>query len=318
VPILVLFVFSLLLNNAVSYDTQERNQGQSPEPHMLDSYLGMDPPSLIAEVFAPGLVSRESDEGGVVIHPDGTEIYFWVVRGGDGQGHSTIYETKRKDGSWTNAEVSSFSGAYSDSYIAMHPDGSRLFFQSDRPVDKEESTFKYNIWYVDRVGEGWSEAKSAGRPINGSNHTGGASVTLDGTLYYTIMDINTGAAQIYRSRYVDRVYQEPERLPNTINRWHQTTDSYVAPDESYLIFTAFERQGHEGNPGTVYVSFRDESGDWSEALEMGPAINSEDQFGSVTISPAGIYLFFPRYNNSAGMGLDIYWIDAGIVDDLRM
>lgn len=307
--IVVLLLLSLLLDGAVSCKAQE----QQHDPELL--VLGMVPPGLIAEVFAPGLVSRESDEGGAVIHPEGTEIYFWAVRGGEGQGRSTIYQTKLEAGSWTNPKVSSFSGTYSDGYIAMHPDGSRLFFQSDRPIDKAESTFKYNLWYVDRVGEGWSEAKSAGRPVNGANHTGGASVARGGTLYYTIMDIATGGAQIYRSRYVDGVYQEPERLPEPVNRRHQTTDSYVAPDESYIIFTAFERQGHEDNPGTVYISFRDESGEWTEARAMGPAINSEDQFGSVTISPDGRYLFFPRYNASAGMGLDIYWIDSGIVDE---
>jgi hypothetical protein len=252
-----------------------------------------------------------------VIHPGGTEIYFWLVRGGEGQGNSTIYVTRSENGSWTTPEVASFSGTWGDSYVAMHPNGSRLFFQSDRPIDRTESAFEYNIWFVDRLGDGWSEAKSIGRPINGPNHTGGASVTLDGTLYYTVMDLSSGASKLFRSEYRDGAYQDPEELPKSVNFLLQTTDSYVSPDESYLVFTAFPRQGHEGNPGAVYVSFRDEAGEWSDAQELGPSVNSVDQFGSVTITPDGRYLLFPRFNQSAGMGLDIYWIDAGVVEEVR-
>jgi len=213
-------------------------------------------------------------------------------------------------------EVVSFSGEFSDSYLALHPDGSRLYFQSDRPIDPAESAYEYNLWYAEREGEGWGEAKSMGRPINGRNHTGGASVTRDGTLYFTIMDLDSGASQIYRSRYLSGAYKEPEMLPEAINSHFQTCDSYVAPDESYLIFTAFERQEHEDDGG-LFISFRTEEGGWSSARALGPEINSEDQFGSATISPDGRYLFFPRFNNAEEMGLDIYWVDSALLGDLK-
>lgn len=281
-------------------------------------YLGRIPPGSSPELFAPGLVSTKSNEGGAVVYPPKNEIYFWVVgkSKSDGKVKGTIYVTKERDGVWTHPEIVSFSGRYNDSYIALHPDGSRLYFQSSRPIDPNESKFEYNIWYAERKGEGWSEAKSMGQPINGVNHTGGASVTRDGTLYFTIMDIKSGASQLYRSRFVKGEYVEPEKLSAEVNSFYQTCDSYVAPDETYLVFTAFERQGHADNPGRLYVAFRDSAGGWKKARVMGPAINSKDQFGSATISPDGRYLFFPQFNYADNMGLDIYWVDTKVVHDM--
>ena len=307
-------LFSLLLAGALCCGGQNELGDPPVIPESQDRYLGFVPPGAMPDVFAPGLVSSESNEGGVVIHPGGAEIYFWRV---GVEGRSTVFVTRLVDGTWAPPEIASFSGTYGDSYIAMHPDGSRLFFQSDRPIDRRESAFQYNIWYVDRIGDGWSEAKSIGRPINGPNHTGGASVTREGTLYYSIMDIDNGRAKLYRSAFANGAYQEPEELPETVNAFRQNTDSYVAPDESYLVFTGFRGQGHEGNPGTVYVSFRGEEGEWGEAQEIGPAINSEDQFGSVTVSPDGHFLFFPQFNHSSGSGLDIYWVSCEVVEELR-
>jgi hypothetical protein len=142
---------------------------------------------------------------------------------------------------------------------------------------------------------------------------------LDGTLYYTLMDMENGESKLYRSEFVNGVYQEPVRLPDGVNAFHQTTDSYVDPEDRYLVFTAFERQGHENNPGYLYVAFRGEDGSWSDAARLGPAMNSEDQFGSVTISSDGKYLFFMRVTDqpeeTTKMGWDLYWVDAAVVSE---
>ena len=294
-----------------------------PFANLSGAYLGQPPPGLTPQIFGAGIISTENDEAGMVVSPGGDEIFFWTVEPVEGGGtpKTTIYVTREQDGSWTSPEVAPFSGEYQDMYPALRPDGTRLFFQSDRPVDSAESEFKYNIWYVDREGERWGEAKPIGRPINGPNHTGGASATLDGTLYYTLMDMESGSSELYRSEFVNGVYQEPVRLPDGVNAFHQTTDSYVDPEDRYLVFTAFERQGHENNPGDLFVAFRGEDGSWSDAERLGPTMNTEDQFGSVTISSDGKYLFFIRITDQSedatNMGWDLYWVDAAVVSETK-
>ncbi|OGU57003.1 MAG: hypothetical protein A2V66_05405 [Ignavibacteria bacterium RBG_13_36_8] len=199
--------------------------------------------------------------------------------------------------------------------MAIHPDGSRLYYQSNRPVDHSESTYMWNIWYVDRIGDGWGEPHSIGRPINGRNHVSGPAVTMDGTMYYTLMTLG-GLSEIYRSKYINGVYQEPERLSNNINTVQQQFDSYIAPDESYLIFCAYQRSDSYGSTD-LYISFRDENDNWSNSINMGPTINTVEGEGSATITPDGRYIFYGRYNNAQQHGLDVYWFDAQFLNNFR-
>lgn len=201
--------------------------------------------------------------------------------------------------------------------MAIHPDGSRLYYQSNRPIDHSESTYTWNIWYVDRIGDNWGEPHSIGRPINGRNHTSGPSVTMDGTMYFTYMSITGNAPnELYRSRYINGEYQEPERLPNSINTVVQQFDSYIAPDESYLIFNAYQRSDSYGSTD-LYISFRDEDDNWSNSVNMGPAINTLEREGSATITADGSYIFYGRYNNAQQNGLDVYWFNAQFLESLR-
>lgn len=201
--------------------------------------------------------------------------------------------------------------------LALHPDGSRIFFQSDRPIDQAESEFEYNIWYADREGDSWGTAKSIGRPINGRKHTGGPSVTRDGTLYFCEMDFESGVQGLYRSAFLNGAYQEPVRLPDGVNLALQNFDAYVDPDGGFLIFPTFERQGHEDNPGDLRIAYRDEVDLWSQAVSLGSPIHTEDQQGSISISADGRFIFFTRASGpTAGsnrMGMDIYWVDAAVV-----
>ncbi len=157
---------------------------------------------------------------------------------------------------------------------------------------------------------GWSEARSVGRPINGRNHTGGASLTRDGTLYFTLMDLESGRSELFRSRWVNGAFQEPERLPDEVNVGFQNADSYVAPDESFLVFPSWPRSGHVDNPGRLCIAYRDRDGGWSPARDLGPPFNTGEIPGSVTLSPDGAYVFFAAESPDRESGRDVYWVSA--------
>jgi hypothetical protein len=286
--------------------------GRSALSQPAGPYLGQGSPGLIPMVFAPDWISKAGDQSGACIYPGGCEVYYFVVKSESGGVSSAIHVTKEVDGAWTVPTVAPFSGTYIEGYPALHPDGSRLYFQSNRPIDPSESLFKYNLWYVDREGDGWGEPRSMGRPINGLSDTGGPSVTSDGTFYFTRMDLTSGHSEIFRSRLLDGVYQEPERLPDAVNALFQTCDSHVAPDESYLLFVAFPGVGHTNNPGGLYVSFRDSTGSWSGTRDLRPSLDSEEG-GHATISPDGRFLFFSRRDPAGRTGLDVYWVASKVV-----
>jgi len=313
-----LCVVCLLMLSGATVTAGAHAAGADGFADVRGAYLGQDPPGTTPVVFAPGLISTEKSEGGVVAYPGGNEIYFWVVEpvAGSRKPKVTIYVTRAREGRWSRPEVASFSGVHLDGYPAVHPDGSRLYFQSDRPIDPAESTFEYNIWYVERRGDGWSEARSIGRPINGRNCTGGPSVTRDGTLYFSLMDMESGVHRLYRAELVDGAYAEPEQLPEAVNFAGQTVDSYIAPDESYLVFNAFPAAGHAGNPGKVCVAHRDPDGTWRDVASLGPLIGMRDEPGTVTISPDGRFVFLTRDDpRTPQTGPDVFWVDAAVLAD---
>ena len=307
---IIFFIVLILLTEGCNNAQQNNNQD------LRKFYLNQSEPGKIPKVFAPGIISTDGNEANLVAYPGGNELYFVkYAKVGNGL-KGTICYVKLDGERWSEPKALTFSGVYEDSYLAIHPDGSRLYWQSDRPIDKSESSYKWNIWYVDRIGDGWSEPHSIGRPINGEKITSGPSVTLDGTMYYTLMSLG-GLSEIYRSKYVDGKYQEPERLPYNINAVKQQFDSYIAPDESYLIFCAYERSDSYGSTD-LYVSFREENDNWSQSINLGSTINTNETEGSATISPDGKYIFYGRYNNEKQNNLDVYWFNTETIKELKL
>jgi len=277
-------------------------------------YFGQSLPGNIPKIFAAEIISAAENENYYVQSPAGDEVFFMKVINRNGNGFGIIYHSKLLNGFWTKPAIASFSGNYSEGYLAMHPDGSRLYFSSERPIGQSESVYNSNIWYVEKVNEIWGNPKPVGRPINGRNNTSGPSVTRDGTLYYT-ESRNNGSSEIYRSKYINGIYQEPEKLSAKINSSIQQFDSYIAPDESYLIYQAYLRTGSYGGTD-LYISFRDSMDNWSPSVNMGSAINSSHDESSPTITVDKRYVFYTKYNN-ANNGMDIYWFNSDYLNSLK-
>ena len=143
-------------------------------------YFGQKPPGKIPEVFAPGFISTEKAELNSVFTPDGREFYFAIYTPGDG---CTIYFTKDNGDGWSQPEPVPFSSQDSDVDMCMTPDGKRMYFGSTRPVNGREQK-DYKIWYVDRVGDGWSKAKYLDAPINGGQRALYPSISNIGTMFF--------------------------------------------------------------------------------------------------------------------------------------
>ena len=98
------------------------------------------------------------------------------------------------------------------------------------------------------------------------------------------------------------------RLSDAINTENYEADVFVAPDESYLIFCS-TRPGGQGR-GDLYVSFRNEDGNWTEAKSMGDKINTRNLELCPCVSSDGHYFFYTSNE-------DIYWVDAKVIDEMR-
>jgi hypothetical protein len=274
-------------------------------------YLGQDPPGETAEVFAPGIVSTDKDQLNSVFTPDGKEFYF---TNRENRLH-TVMVMRQVDGKWTGPEVASFSGEHSSVDMSFSHDGRQVFFGSQRPRPGEDTPRRnWDIWTAERQGDGWSEPRFLGPVINGGDHQVYPTATRDGTLYFQAdRETGFGRNDVYRSRFVDGAYTEPENLGPAINTEFGEGDVFIAPDESYLIVSVTGREDSHGN-GDLYISFRQPDGSWSAVKNMGKSVNTDKLEYCPMVSPDGKYLFFTSTRSGNG---DIYWMDAKVIEDLR-
>ncbi|MGW8314924.1 MAG: TolB family protein [Bacteroidales bacterium] len=304
-------------------------------PDLSGPYLGQQLPDSIPQLFAPGVINTGMFTRDVAISPDGKEIYFCVAIGN--YTYSTILYVREENGKWQPPEIVPFSGGPGiiDFEPAFSHDGSRLYFLSTLP-DGDEPPGDQDIWVVERTGTGWGEPKNLGDPINTDGGEFFPSLTREGTLYFTRNKKGSGLNQIYRSRFVNGAFQDPELLPPQVNCGSNRFNAYVAPDEQYIIVPA---QGMEDAYDGVdyYIVFRNSEDHWSDPINMGPAVNSDNARGwSPYVSPDGKVFFFMAtrtreieqdewnyanlrqlYQSSNNGNADIYWMDAGFIGDLK-
>jgi Tol biopolymer transport system component len=270
-------------------------------------YLGQKAPGEVPQIFAPGIVSTDKGELNIIISPDGMEIYF--SRSPSPQ-PTVIMVIKQDKGRWTEPRVASFSGTYSDMDPGMSPDGKQVFFGSTRPTGNENAV-GCDIWVVRRLSQGeWSKPKNIGAPVNTLQNENYPTITRTGTLYFQSKGHGgTGGLDIFCSTFKDGGYQKPKNLGKAINSKYNDYDAFIAPDESYLIFSSSNRPNGLGS-GDLYISFHKKDGSWTKAENLGSTINSTSIDYCPKVSPDGKYFFFTSRRTGNG---DIYWVDAQVL-----
>ncbi len=269
------------------------------------AYLGQEPPGLTPEIFAKGIISTEKGELNCVFTPDGNEIYLTCRL----DGINTIMTMKQIEGRWSERKVASFSGKYSDVDPYITPDGKRLYFSSKRPLSKSGETKDSDIWYVEKNNDNkWGRPVRLEEPNSIGKDDYYTSISTNGTLYLSIFEQHGSPGNLYFSKYVNGEFTKPVFLGNPISTKFNDHDPFIAPDESYLIFTS-NREGGFGK-GDLYICYKNTDGKWSEPKNMGEKINTKGYDYAAMLSPDAKYLFFTRYINGNG---DIYWVDAKII-----
>jgi hypothetical protein len=135
------------------------------------------------------------------------------------------------------------------------------------------------------------------------------------------------------SELVEGRYLEPVNLGDNVNSEEDEADPFVAPDESYLMFGSNRKEG-EG----IYICYKKSDGSWTQARNVGSAINSIGPVNVGSVTPDGKYIFLfsiKRYHepwsekplsyqdklkilNGPGNGsIDIFWVSAEIIYELK-
>ena len=266
-------------------------------------YFGQDPPGRTPSRFVSQMIPAGAFA--ITFSPDGKECFYTKYI--SSRSVNAIYWTKEQSGSWGMPEIASFSGRHMDMEAHIIPDGSRMYFGSERPLSGSPTGI-LRSWYLEKEESGWSEPQPIESPLRDLSMMF-PSVAANGNIYYTAVD---GMDQcISMSKYVNGAFQPPEILSNNINSHRATGHPFIAPDESYIIFDAVVASNYFRD---LYISFRNLDGSWTQAVSMGDAVNTSENEMCAFVSRNGEYLFFYR----GGEGSDgVYWVDADIIEDLK-
>ena len=255
-------------------------------------YLGQQFPGPVLEQFAAGLLPEFTS--GLTFTPDGMECFStkWYP-----QLSTTLMTTKEQGGYWPDFDTASFS-VEMDLFPYLTPDGNRVYFNSYRPVPPSPYYIPH-LWYADRVDTGWSEPVVMGSPIF-DHFIISTSVASNGNLYLTIGDNDDPA--IYISKLISGIYEEPEKLSDSINYLNRSMRAFIAPDESYILFDAGETPDPYSQRD-IYISYRNADETWTKAVALDATVNTSETEVVSFISRDDKYIFI-------GRGTDIYWMDA--------
>ena len=242
---------------------------------IIISFISTDyPQGNSAEPFLPQIFSKFPNVRDIAISSDGDEIYFSV------QSYqneiSVIAYVQKENNVWSDPEIASFSGKYFDIEPFLSSDGLKLFYSSNRSFDNSDSTKDFDIWYVQREDKNsdWSSPINVGEPINSDKNEFYPSIAKNGNFYFTCDERETkGKDDIFFSQWKNGKYSEPISLSDSINSEGYEFNAFIAPDESYIIFTAYQREDGFGS-GDLYKSNKTPQGDWEKAKNLGSKINS--------------------------------------------
>lgn len=275
------------------------------------NYFGQEPPGMIPEVFAPGIISLpDRDEAHCIFSPDGKELLLSVTPAGDWANAEILYSTEI-DGQWTEPETAPFSNIGTcNIHAAFTSEAEKVFFSSNRDFPGQ---FDTDIWMTERTESGWTEPARLPVPVSSQACEWSPSVTSDGIIYFS--SYRDGGVErsgynpdIWRAIPTEGDYITVENIGAPVNAGsYDIWNVFVGPDESYIIYME-ERPGINGD---LYISFRDADDSWTIPEKLGPEINTGNVEKGPCVSPDGKYLFFSR--SESGRTGDIYWVDINAV-----
>ena len=284
-----LLIFSFLLfsctNNEPAESLLKATSGR---------YLGEMVPKDSAVIFSANLISTEFNERDAAFSADGNDFFYSIK----GPSFYSIIHVERKDNIWQKPEVASFSGKYSDIEPCFSPDGSKLFFVSNRPLNEDGEPKDYDIWFVQKDSSGWGIPSNLGAPINTFANEFYPSFSKEETIYFCASYENgKGGEDLYYSELKDGSYQTPINMGDSINTSNDEFNAFVSPDEKFIIFTS-TGWGKGFGGGDLWISFKNSSKNWTKPKNMGEKVNSQFLEYCPSLTPDGKYLFFTSNKNN--------------------
>jgi OOP family OmpA-OmpF porin len=163
-----------------------------------------------------------------------------------------------------------------------------------------------NLYFSNQVDGIWQSPMSISKNINSDRNEGTASISADGnTLVYTACNSpdGIGSCDLYVAYRDGSDWSPPKNLGRAVNTIHWDSQPSLSQDGRLLYFVSSRPNGLGGQD--LWKSTK-VSGKWTEAQNLGPAINTRFDDCSPYIHPNGINLYFASRGRLGFGGYDLY------------
>ncbi len=243
---------------------------------------------------------------------DGNKMIFNKRINGD----EDFYESNKINGVWQKAKpiAGKLNTNFNEGAQNISQDGEWLIFTGCNYPEGLGSCDLY-ISYKNKNGE-WSEAENMGRIINSDAWESAPSLSPDKRdLYFSsTRPGGYGGSDIWVSHRTENGrWQKPENLGPTINTVGDDGCPFIHADNQTLYFNS---NGHAGyGLSDLFVSRKNEKGEWQTASNLGYPINTIDDEGSLVVSADGKTAFYASDKGDFKNGLDLYTFE--LREDIR-
>lgn len=220
----------------------------------------------------------------------------------DGGYFEDIYISYNINGEWSKPQSigPNINTEGHEATIGLSVDGQQLFIYKDDNGDG-------NIYYSKLEGDIWQVPVKLNENINSKSWETHASISSDGnTLYFTSdRKGGYGGRDIYFSRKLPNgEWGLPINLGPKINTPYDEDGPFIHPDNRTLFFSS---KGHNSMGGfDVFISIKDENGNWSQAMNMGYPLNSSDDDVFYVLSADGKRAYYSSFKDDGYGEKDLY------------
>lgn len=247
--------------------------------------------------------------------PDGQTMYFNCF---DRQGKvgSDICVTSRDGDSWTEPVI--VAAVSTDEYLEVEPllspDAQQLYIMSNRPGGMGAT----DIWVSDLVDGEWTEPRNLGAPFNSpdSDHCLYFSGENWDFAYWTsTRPGGFGGNDIWMAERVNGVWQDAVNLGPKINSAAGEHHSLPSEDGRSLYITTTRDEGFGRED--IYITTSDDRGNWSDLVNLGPEINSDQHDRCPAFSPDFEFFFFDSERAGGFGNKDLWYVPYSRIEDIR-
>lgn len=198
---------------------------------------------------------------------------------------------------------------YPDYNAYVDADEEILYFSSKRQTNAGSQPdfdgYKMaDVYFSEQTSGQWQPAKRLQAPVNSGFQEDIVSASSDGETLLLYFNNEKGYDDIFITHKDKKQFSRPEILSLTVNSPQCEEAAAISPDGNWIFFSSDRPNGYGGLD--IYFSRRLPNGEWSNAKNAGPNINTEYNDSYPYIAPDGETFFFCSQGHNSMGGYDLF------------